>query len=111
MAPVEAKPANDSDIKIEEVDENSEEAEEAAENAADAKAKEANPATYQGGPRIYHISKRANDSKWQVKLASGQIAIKLFDTQAQAIAFAKSLVKTQGGSIRVHSLKGKMRKE
>ncbi|MFA6619700.1 MAG: DUF2188 domain-containing protein [Bacilli bacterium] len=38
-------------------------------------------------------------------------AIKLFDTQEQAIQYAKSLVRTQGGSIRVHSLKNKMRKE
>jgi hypothetical protein len=49
--------------------------------------------------------------QWQVKLATGQKAIKLFSTQEEAINYAKGLVKTQGGSIRVHSLKGKMRKE
>ena len=48
--------------------------------------------------------------QWQVKLAHGEKAIKLFATQAEAIRFVKDLVKTQGGSIRVHSLKGKIRK-
>ena len=62
------------------------------------------------GPRIYHISKRNNDGKWQVKFANGKRAIKLFNTQAEAIVFAKQLAKSQDGSIRVHSLKGKIRK-
>ncbi|MCH3909172.1 MAG: DUF2188 domain-containing protein [Bacilli bacterium] len=61
-------------------------------------------------PRVYHISKQES-GQWQVKLATGQKAIKLFSTQEEAINYAKGLVKTQGGSIRVHSLKGKMRKE
>lgn len=61
------------------------------------------------GPRIYHVSKR-QDKKWQVKFANGQKAIKLFDTQAEAIVFAKKLAKSQEGSIRVHSLKGRIRK-
>ena len=61
------------------------------------------------GPRIYHVSKR-QDKKWQVKFANGQKAIKLFDTQAEAIVFAKQLAKSQEGSIRVHSLKGRIRK-
>lgn len=83
-------------------DTGSEEAEEAEEVAAASK-------NY-NTPRVYHISKQAS-GKWQVKLATGERAIKLFDTQDQAIAYAKSLVRTQGGSIRVHSLTGKMRKE
>lgn len=62
------------------------------------------------GPRIYHISKRREDSMWQVKFANGKKAIKLFDTQAEAIVFAKKLAKSQDGSIRVHSLKGRIRK-
>ena len=61
------------------------------------------------GPRIYHISKR-EDKMWQVKFANGKKAIKLFNTQAEAIIFAKQLAKSQDGSIRVHSLKGKIRK-
>lgn len=61
------------------------------------------------GPRIYHVSKR-DDKMWQVKFANGKKAIKLFNTQAEAIVFAKKLAKSQEGSIRVHSLKGKIRK-
>ena len=61
------------------------------------------------GPRIYHISKR-QDKMWQVKFANGKKAIKLFPTQAEAIVFAKKLAKSQEGSIRVHSLKGRIRK-
>ena len=61
------------------------------------------------GPRIYHVSKR-EDGKWQVRFANGKKAIKLFDTQAEAIVFAKKLAKSQDGSIRVHSLKGRIRK-
>lgn len=61
------------------------------------------------GPRIYHISKR-DDKMWQVKFANGKKAIKLFNTQAEAIVFAKKLAKSQEGSIRVHSVKGKIRK-
>ena len=61
------------------------------------------------GPRVYHISKR-DDKMWQVKFANGKKAIKLFDTQAEAIVFAKQLAKSQDGSIRVHSLKGRIRK-
>ena len=61
------------------------------------------------GPRIYHISRR-EDKMWQVKFANGKKAIKLFNTQAEAIVFAKQLAKSQEGSIRVHSLKGRIRK-
>ena len=59
--------------------------------------------------KTYHIAKRA-DGKWQVKLANGQIAIKLFATQNEAIEYAEKLAKNQDGSIRVHSVKGKIRK-
>ncbi len=89
------------DIRI---DTGDEEAEEAAERKAEAKS------TYKSVPRVYHISKQPS-GKWQVKLATGERAIKLFDTQQQAIVYAKSLVRTQGGSIRIHAVSGKMRKE
>ena len=61
------------------------------------------------GSRIYHISRR-EDKMWQVKFANGKRAIKLFNTQAEAIVFAKKLAKSQLGSIRVHSLQGRIRK-
>ncbi len=67
-------------------------------------------ASYHSVPRVYHVSKQQN-GKWQVKLAAGERAIKLFETQDEAIAYAKSLVRTKGGSIRIHGVSGKLRKE
>ena len=66
---------------------------------------------YKGVVRVYHISKQKNGVRWQVRLATSKRAIKLFNTQKEAISYAKELVKKNGGSIRIHSLKGKMRKE
>lgn len=60
--------------------------------------------------RNYHVAKRA-DGKWQVKFAGGEKAIKLFDTQAEAIAYAKKLAANQEGSISIHKKDGKMRKQ
>ncbi len=65
--------------------------------------------TYNGKTRTYHISK-VEGKGWQVKLATGKKAIKFFSTQKEAIAYAKSLSLSQGGSVRIHSVKGKMRK-
>ena len=58
----------------------------------------------------YHVAKRP-DGKWQVKFAGGEKAIKLFDTQAEAIAYAKKLAVSQDGSISIHKKDGKMRKQ
>lgn len=66
--------------------------------------------SFKGGARVYHISKHPS-GEWQVKLASSEKAIKLLPTQAEAIAYAKGLVESRGGSVRIHSVKGKMRKE
>ena len=60
--------------------------------------------------RTYHITKQQDTGRWQVKLAKGQKAIRVFATQAEAIAFTKGLVESRGGSYRIHSLKGKIRK-
>ena len=69
------------------------------------------PIDYKEGPRIYHISRsKKQEGMWQVKLASGEKAVKLFKTQKEAIDYAKSLVNSNGGSIRIHSVKGKIRK-
>lgn len=61
-------------------------------------------------PKNYHISLRA-DGKWQVKLSKGAKPLKLFDTQAQAIAFAKEKAKNQDGSIVIHKVNGQIRKQ
>lgn len=60
--------------------------------------------------KVYHISQHPSTNKWQVKLAKGEKALKLFDTQAEAINYAKEIATNQGGSIRVHSREGKIRK-
>ena len=66
---------------------------------------------YEGKTRVYHIAQsKTIDGQWQVKLAGGERAIKIFKTQKEAIEYAKGLVRTQGGSIRIHSMKGKLRK-
>ena len=66
---------------------------------------------YKDGARVYHIARsKFVSKKWQVKLAGGEKAIKIFDTQLEAIKYAKELTKKQGGSIRIHSMKGQLRK-
>ena len=60
--------------------------------------------------RNYHVAKRP-DGKWQVKFAGGEKAIKLFGTQAEAIAYAKKLAVNQEGSISIHKKDGKLRKQ
>ena len=60
--------------------------------------------------KVYHIAKR-EDGKWQVKFAKGQKAIKLIDTQAEAIKYAKTLANNQDGSIQIHKVNGSIRKQ
>ena len=60
-------------------------------------------------PTSYHVSKHPS-GKWQVKGTGAEKAIKLYDTQAEAIAAAKIIAENQDSSIRVHSKKGKIRK-
>ena len=62
------------------------------------------------GPRVYHISRHKQDDRWQVKFANGKRALKVTNTQAEAIVYAKQLIKANGGSLRVHSVKGRIRK-
>ena len=59
---------------------------------------------------IYHVTKRKSDGKWQVKYRGGERAIKLFNTQAEAIEFAKKLAEKRGGSVTVHKTTGQIRK-
>lgn len=56
--------------------------------------------------RNYHVVKRAKDNKWEVKYAGGSKAIKLFDTQKEAIEYTKVMAERQGGSMLVHNSKG-----
>lgn len=61
-------------------------------------------------PINYHISRR-EDGKWQVKRAKGGRALKLFSTQAEAIAFAKERATSMDASITIHKKDGKIRKQ
>ena len=85
----------------------------AAENAAKAAeaAVGAQKSDERTAARNYHVSLRKDDGKWQVKFAKGVKAIKLFDTQAEAIAYAKKLAENQDGSITIHKKDAKMRKQ
>ena len=61
-------------------------------------------------PKVYHITKRTSDGKWQIKFNRGKKAIKLFDTQMQAIEYAKALAQNQEASIMIHKEDGTFRK-
>ena len=74
---------------------------EPAKKPAAKKAAPANDAT-----RTYHVVKRKEDGKWEVKFAGGQKAIKLFDTQKEAIEYSKKMAENQGGAMLVHNSKG-----
>lgn len=111
-APVEEESAAPSqDVTIVEVEEEGDwEADATTEETAPA-AEEATP-SQPDKPRVkcYHISLR-EDGRWQVKLSKGARALKLFRTQAEAIAFAKEKAKNQEGYITIHKVSGKIRKQ
>ncbi|MFA5649162.1 MAG: DUF2188 domain-containing protein [Bacteroidales bacterium] len=56
--------------------------------------------------RIYHIMKRAKDDRWIVKIAQSRKAIKIFDTQKEAIAYAEVLASNNNGVVRIFASKG-----
>ncbi len=58
----------------------------------------------------YHVSLR-EDGKWQVKGEKAEKALKLFDTQKEAIAFAETIADSQEGNIVIHKKDGKIRKQ
>lgn len=65
---------------------------------------------YAAQTKVYHITKRKSDGKWQVKFNNGKKAIKLFDTQNQAIDYAKALAQNQEAGIMIHKEDGTFRK-
>ena len=83
----------------------------ASKPAAPAQPKTAAQTAADDGKRIYHISKRKEDGKWQVKFEGGAKALKLFDTQQEAIDYAKTLVgNNPDASIKLHRVDGGFRK-
>ena len=107
------KPAEEGDggVQVSYADEDSEEEEERKERQEAEELRKKGPGFYNGRARVYHISRQKDGVRWQVRLATGKRAIRLFPTQKEALAYAKELCLRNGGSIRIHSLKGRMRKE
>ncbi len=60
--------------------------------------------------KVYHISKRSEDRRWQVKAEGATKAVKLFFTQGEAIEYAKSVAGNQDGRIVIHKEDGSFRK-
>lgn len=58
----------------------------------------------------YHITKHPNGG-WQIKRGKGKKALKLFDTQKDAIEYAKVLEKEKGESYIIHKANGTTRKK
>lgn len=105
----EQAPADDMEDFGEEVTEEEPEAEQ--ENQPEQSAAAAAPAEEKPARRKnYHVSLR-EDGKWQVKLSRGERALKLFETQAEAIKFAKDKAKAQKGYITIHMTDGKIRRQ
>ena len=59
---------------------------------------------------IYHVTKHI-DGGWQVKKEGAQRAQKRFNTQKEAIDFAKEIEKTTGTSYIIHKANGSTRKK
>lgn len=60
--------------------------------------------------KVYHISRRKDENKWQIKAEGGAKAIKLFNTQAEAIEYAKTLADNQDARIMIHKADGSFRR-
>ena len=56
--------------------------------------------------KVYHVSKRASDGKWQVKIRGSEKVIKLFATKPEAEAYCEQMAKNQGATLLVHKSKG-----
>lgn len=60
--------------------------------------------------KVYHISRRKDENKWQIKAEGGAKAVKLFNTQAEAIEYAKQLAENQDARIMIHKADGSFRR-
>lgn len=116
-AKAETKPAEKKEVKIEAKAETkpTEKKEVKVEAKAETKTTEKAEAETPEKPqrpttKTYHISKRKDDGKWQVKMSKGAKAIKLFATQAEAIEYAKKLADNQDATIMIHKVDGSFRR-
>ncbi len=58
------------------------------------------------GIKVYHVSKRASDNKWQVFIRGSDKVIKLFDTKVEAEEYCTKMAKNQGATLQIHNSKG-----
>lgn len=56
--------------------------------------------------KVYHVSKRASDGKWQVFIKGSDKVIKLFKTKPEAEEYCAKMAKNQGATLAVHNSKG-----
>ena len=56
--------------------------------------------------KVYHVSKRASDGKWQVFIKGSDKVIKLFSTKVEAEAYCEKMAKNPGATLLVHKSKG-----
>ncbi len=56
--------------------------------------------------KVYHVSKRKEDGKWQVFISGSDKVIKLFATKAEAEEYCEKMAKNQGATLLVHNSKG-----
>ena len=56
--------------------------------------------------KVYHVSKRASDGKWQVFIRGSDKVIKLFATKVEAEEYCTQMAKNQGATLMVHNSKG-----
>lgn len=65
---------------------------------------------------VYHVSqnkdsKSEHHKKWRVRKEGSNKTIKFFDTQLEAIGYAEELSKNNDGSVVIHKVDGKIRKQ
>lgn len=94
------------EVEIEEQDETAEEEEEEGEEVEVESTEKGKKTT-----KSYHVSLRKSDGMWQIKLAGGKKAIKLFRTQQEAIDYCKVLAEKQEANLTVHKKDGSFRKK
>ena len=66
----------------------------------------AKPAPKAAPAKVYHVSKRASDGKWQVFIKGSDKVIKLFSTKVEAEDYCAQMAKNQGATLLVHNSKG-----
>lgn len=60
--------------------------------------------------KTYHVT-LTDDGKWQVKAEKASRALRLFDTQKQAIAYAETIAENQDGNFVIHKKDGRIRRQ